>query len=236
MMIGERPVATRLRRVFAFIIDFCLVLVLSELASICMGLALEDRGVAVEPITDYYISEETGQRYAFDKVPAVAGIYTRERIDARDRMVQTCRVRLEDIGDNVIRRETDSASCVQHLEEIPNWAGILVVFLYFAVMEASKLQGTVGKAALGLKISNAAGQRIGFKSAAIRTAIKMFPVPILMLLGPLLGTLPGTAIQLMILSTLGASFLMMMFRQSRQSVHDTLAQTYVTGLPPLGKT
>ena len=45
---------------------------------------------------------------------------------------------------------------------------ILLGWLYFALMEASKNQGTLGKMALGLKVTDMKGQRISFGRATGR--------------------------------------------------------------------
>ena len=44
----------------------------------------------------------------------------------------------------------------------------VVGWIYFAAMESSQLQGTLGKMALGIKVSDAAGNRVTFGQATGR--------------------------------------------------------------------
>ncbi|MDG3043923.1 RDD family protein [Bacillus sp. B6(2022)] len=52
--------------------------------------------------------------------------------------------------------------------------GIAVTWLYYAIMESSKLQGTLGKMALGIKVTKVTGEKITFGRATGRFLQKAF--------------------------------------------------------------
>ena len=81
---------------------------------------------------------------------------------------------------------------------------IIATWLYFALMEASPAQGTLGKRALGLKVTDEAGRRIGFGRATGRYAAKF---------------LSG------ILFNIG--YIMAAFTERKQGLHDMIAKTLV---------
>lgn len=83
-------------------------------------------------------------------------------------------------------------------------AQLLMNWLYHAALESSQLQGTFGKLAMELKVSNLSGQRIGFGRASGRY------------FGKLLSFL-----------ILGIGFLMIAFTEKRQGLHDMLADCLV---------
>lgn len=78
--------------------------------------------------------------------------------------------------------------------------GIVVVWLYFALCEASAWQATPGKLALGLRVTDEWGQRIGFARATGRTF--------------------GKCISALIL---GVGFLMAGWTVRKQALHDLMA-------------
>jgi uncharacterized RDD family membrane protein YckC/Tfp pilus assembly major pilin PilA len=78
-------------------------------------------------------------------------------------------------------------------------------FLYCALLESSSLQATLGKRALGIKVTNRRGERIGFGRAAARFVAKLLSV-LTMLVGYLLAAVTPR----------------------RQALHDLLAGTLVT--------
>jgi uncharacterized RDD family membrane protein YckC len=84
-------------------------------------------------------------------------------------------------------------------------AALVGYFLYCALLERSAWQATVGKRALGLKVTNAAGERIGFPRAAARFVAKLLSV-----------------------LTLCLGFLLILVTQRRQALHDLIAGTVVT--------
>ena len=79
-----------------------------------------------------------------------------------------------------------------------------LAWLYFAVMESSKYQGTLGKLALGLRVTDLDGKKITFWRASLRFFFKFFSRLLL-----------------------GVGFLMMLFTKKRQCLHDFLASAIV---------
>ena len=77
-------------------------------------------------------------------------------------------------------------------------------FLYFALMESSTNQATVGKMALGIKVTDLNGDRISFGRALGRTAAKILSTLILLI-----------------------GFLMAAFTEKKQGLHDMIAGTLV---------
>jgi len=83
--------------------------------------------------------------------------------------------------------------------------GTILNWLYFCVMESSTLQATVGKIALGIKVTGLDGKKIGFGKAN--------------------GRYFGKFISALLL---GIGFLMAGFTQRKQALHDMMAGTLVT--------
>jgi uncharacterized RDD family membrane protein YckC len=81
---------------------------------------------------------------------------------------------------------------------------IVTGWLYFAVMESSNKQATVGKIALNLRVTDLAGNRISFARASGRYFGKYLSAMILMI-----------------------GFLMAAITQKKQALHDVLAETLV---------
>jgi uncharacterized RDD family membrane protein YckC len=77
-------------------------------------------------------------------------------------------------------------------------------WLYFALMESSSKQATLGKMALGIKVTDLNGNRIGFGKATGRYFAKILSALIL-----------------------GIGFLMAAFTAKKQALHDMLAGTLV---------
>jgi uncharacterized RDD family membrane protein YckC len=82
--------------------------------------------------------------------------------------------------------------------------GVVVAWLYFAGMESSDRQGTLGKMALGLRVTDTQGRPIGFGRATGRHFAKVLSALILYL-----------------------GFVMVAFTARRQGLHDKLAGTLV---------
>jgi uncharacterized RDD family membrane protein YckC len=59
-------------------------------------------------------------------------------------------------------------------EGVGNLLGIFIAWIYFSAMESSKLQATLGKKALGLRVVDGDGNRIGFGRATGRYFAKIF--------------------------------------------------------------
>ena len=82
--------------------------------------------------------------------------------------------------------------------------GIVGQWLYFALMESSERQATLGKSALGLAVTDADGRRVGFGRATGRYFAKI------------LSGLP-----------IGIGYLLAAFTARKQALHDMVAQTLV---------
>ncbi|WP_159983525.1 MULTISPECIES: RDD family protein [unclassified Novosphingobium] len=81
---------------------------------------------------------------------------------------------------------------------------IVVNWLYFALMESSKLQATIGKLAVGLVVTDLTGARVSFLRAT----------------GRYFGKILSSAI-------LCIGFIMAAFTERKQGLHDLLAGTLV---------
>lgn len=81
---------------------------------------------------------------------------------------------------------------------------IISIWLYYALMESSEKQGTLGKLAVGLKVTDEAGHRLGFGKAT--------------------GRFFGIYISIFIL---GIGFLMIFWTERKQALHDKMAGTLV---------
>jgi uncharacterized RDD family membrane protein YckC len=88
----------------------------------------------------------------------------------------------------------------------PEASGIstAITWLYYALMESSAKQATVGKMALGIMVTDVEGRRIGFGTATGRHFAKILSALIL-----------------------GIGFLMVAFTERKQGLHDILAGTLV---------
>lgn len=87
---------------------------------------------------------------------------------------------------------------------LANIVGVLIFWLYYALMESSKKQATLGKMAMGIKVVGENGGRITFARATGRTFAKYISYAILYF---------GTY--------------MAGFTKKRQALHDIMATTYV---------
>ena len=89
--------------------------------------------------------------------------------------------------------------------EVLGWIiSILTSWLYYALMESSSAQATLGKMALGVRVTNLDGKRISFGKATVRY------------LGRFLSAI-----------TLGIGYLMIVFTEKKQGLHDMIAGTLV---------
>ena len=82
--------------------------------------------------------------------------------------------------------------------------GLIVAVVYYAAMESSATQATLGKMAMGIKVTDYDGRRISFGRA----------------LGRLLSKIVSGLI-------LGIGFLMAAFTERKQALHDMMASTLV---------
>jgi hypothetical protein len=81
-----------------------------------------------------------------------------------------------------------------------NGMGLFVWWLYYAVMESSNMQGTFGKMAMGLKVTDMNGRRVSFGKATARYFLKWV----------------SSAIA-------GIGYLFPFFTEKRQALHDLLS-------------
>jgi uncharacterized RDD family membrane protein YckC len=86
---------------------------------------------------------------------------------------------------------------------------ILMGWLYYALMESSSNQGTLGKMALGLTVTDQAGQRISFGRATGRFFAKILSAMILLI-----------------------GFFMIGWTARKQGLHDMIAGTLVVKRAP----
>jgi uncharacterized RDD family membrane protein YckC len=84
----------------------------------------------------------------------------------------------------------------------------LLEWLYFAIMESSRHQGTLGKIALGIKVTDTSGRRISFARATGRYFGKILSNLLLMI-----------------------GYIMAGFTDRKQALHDMLADCLVIKLP-----
>lgn len=88
---------------------------------------------------------------------------------------------------------------------------IVVWWLYSALLESSSWQGTVGKKALGIRVTDDQGNRIGFGKATARYFSKLIS-SLICLIG----------------------FIMVAFTERKQGLHDMIAGTFVLQGSPSG--
>jgi len=81
---------------------------------------------------------------------------------------------------------------------------LVVNWLYFALMESSSWQATLGKRAVGVKVINEQGSRVSFITATIRYIGKIVSGAILLI-----------------------GYIMAAFTAKKQALHDMIATTYV---------
>lgn len=83
------------------------------------------------------------------------------------------------------------------------YLSLFVSLLYFPFMECSLQQGTLGKKAVGIKVTTIYGERIGLARALVRTASRVLS------------------------SFFCIGYLVVVFNEKRQGWHDTIAKTLV---------
>jgi uncharacterized RDD family membrane protein YckC len=85
---------------------------------------------------------------------------------------------------------------------------VLITWLYFAVLESSSWQATVGKKAFGLYVTDLTGQRLSFARATLRTFAKYLSI-----------------------LTAGIGYILCGFTQRKQALHDMAAGSLVLRRP-----
>jgi len=86
------------------------------------------------------------------------------------------------------------------LEGLGNILGFFLGWIYYSVMESSPSQGTLGKMALGIKVTDLEGNRVGFGKATGRYFGKIISCLILLI-----------------------GFIMVAFTEKKQGLHDMMA-------------
>jgi uncharacterized RDD family membrane protein YckC len=90
------------------------------------------------------------------------------------------------------------------LQTFANIIGVLIQWLYFALMESSSHQGTLGKMALGIEVTDLNGRRLSFGRATGRYFAKI------------ISTIPCLA-----------GYIMAGFTEKKQALHDMIASCLV---------
>jgi uncharacterized RDD family membrane protein YckC len=98
-------------------------------------------------------------------------------------------------------RAADASEGAQAIFQI---AAVIVSWLYFALLESSPKQATLGKMALGIKVTDLDGNRISFGRATGRFFAKIISGVILMI-----------------------GYIMAAFTAKKQALHDIIASTLV---------
>jgi uncharacterized RDD family membrane protein YckC len=93
---------------------------------------------------------------------------------------------------------TDRAGAIAYAADLVLW------LLYYALMESSPLQATLGKMALSIRVTDTAGQRISFLRALGRNLAKIISGAILLI-----------------------GYIMAAFTERKQALHDIIAQCLV---------
>jgi uncharacterized RDD family membrane protein YckC len=78
------------------------------------------------------------------------------------------------------------------------------IIIYYALMESSKYQATLGKIAMGIKVVNKNNQPLDFSKALLRNLSKLLSAFIL-----------------------GIGYIMIIFDDRKQGLHDKIADTFV---------
>ncbi len=99
-----------------------------------------------------------------------------------------------------VQAAPQSAASAQQVSATANGIAIVIGWLYFALMESNQPQGTVGKLALGLRVTDLDGGRIGFGRATGRHFAKFISAFIFMI-----------------------GYIMAGFTEKKQALHDLLA-------------
>lgn len=89
-------------------------------------------------------------------------------------------------------------------EAIMSLIYLVIAWLYFALLESSSKQGTVGKMAIGIIVTDENGKRVSFARATGRFFAKIISAIILLI-----------------------GYLMVLWTKKRQGLHDIIAKTLV---------
>jgi uncharacterized RDD family membrane protein YckC len=89
-------------------------------------------------------------------------------------------------------------------EIVPNALNILLGWLYFAFLESSRYQATLGKQMMGIQVTDLEGNQLSFLRATVRHFAKIVSAIILLI-----------------------GYIMVAFTEKKQALHDILAKTLV---------
>lgn len=101
----------------------------------------------------------------------------------------------------------------------------ILVWCYYPVLESAPTQGTVGKIALGLAVTDLNGNRISFQRAFVRHAYRLLSALVLPLLLFLMRIVRRPDLVLAVLCT--TPLLVVLFTQRRQTLHDWMTSCVV---------
>ena len=93
---------------------------------------------------------------------------------------------------------------VLNLEELYNFVFFILVWLYYSTLESSRLQGTIGKFLIGIKVVDYNNNRIDFTKATLRYVSSLLSMMFLFF-----------------------GYLMILFTEKKQSLHDIISKTLV---------
>lgn len=106
------------------------------------------------------------------------------------------------LGVIAVAAETEDSALT---EVVYNLIGVLIGWLYYVLMESSSKQATLGKMAMGIKVTDLNGNRIGFGRATGRYFAKIISSLILLI-----------------------GYLMMLWSPRKQTLHDSISGCLVT--------
>lgn len=104
----------------------------------------------------------------------------------------------------------------------------LMSWLYHAGMEASSHQATLGKKALGLRVTDLNGKRVSLATASLR-ASPHYIVGIVSVVSHALGI---AILESLVMVLVWVSCLVIAFTKCKQGLHDMMAKCYVVRLTP----
>ncbi len=83
-------------------------------------------------------------------------------------------------------------------------SGFVLIWLYFALLESSKMQATIGKKLLGMQVTGLDGKRLSFLRSSVRHFAKILSVALALI-----------------------GFIMIAFTKKKQGLHDIIASALV---------
>jgi len=100
--------------------------------------------------------------------------------------------------------DTENEAAILGASTAANLVTLAISWLYYAGMESSSKQATVGKLALGMKVTDLKGEKISFLRASVRHFSKILSVLLLFI-----------------------GFIMIAFTSKKQGLHDMIAGTVI---------